>query len=530
MPIQHIFIVYLIGTLIVFLPSFGIAKLFKKAGVPEWKAYVPFYNTWEMQKLTGRPMHWVFWQLIPVVGWFISPGIFIEFIKLFGKFSLGAHTAVSLAGPVYFPYLAIKENPKYLGPEAVNKHKKKGWREWVDAGIFAVVAATLIRTFVFEAYTIPTSSMEKTLLVKDFLFVSKLSYGTRIPNTPLSFPFVHNYMPFGSSKKSYSELIKIPYTRWFASPVKRNDCVVFNFPEGDTVINLPDYQSAQPYYDQIRNLNGTFDDNARQSILNNPDQWPIAVHPVDKTDNYIKRCVGIAGDILKVIDGVLFINGAKAFVSPTQANYYYFAAKSGSISEDDLRAVGISLNMEERTPDFSASGGTPYKANLTESELEKLKKIPNIDLASIKKEVSPLPTSPEQFGVTHTDNRVFPHDTTFFKWSLDNFGGDGILVPKKGSTIQLTPENIALYKRCISSYEGNKFEVRNGKPFINDKEETNYTFKMNYYWMMGDNRHKSQDSRYWGFVPEDRIVGKAWMIWMSWDGGPRWKRLFRMIK
>ncbi len=231
MPLNHLFIVYLIGTLIVFLPSFGLAKLFVKAGVPAWKAYVPFYNTWVMQDLAQRPKHWVFWQFIPVVGWFISPGIFIEFAKVFGKFGLGQHTAAALFAPIYFPYLAYKQDPKFIGPEAVKRHKKKGWREWVDAAIFAVVAATLIRTFVFEAYTIPSPSMEKTLLVRDFLFVSKLSYGPRIPNTPLSVPFVHNYLP-GSSWKSYSEAIKIPYTRWFASTPQRGDVVVFNFPAG----------------------------------------------------------------------------------------------------------------------------------------------------------------------------------------------------------------------------------------------------------------------------------------------------------
>ena len=175
MPTNQLFLVYLIGILIVFLPAVGFAKLFVKAGVPAWKAYVPFYNTWIMQELTHRPKHWVFWQLIPVVGWFISPGIFIEFAKVFGQFGLGQHTAASLAGPVYFPYLAYKVDPKFIGPAVVTKHKKKAWREWVDAAIFAVVAATLIRTFVFEAYTIPSPSMEKTLLVRDFLFVSKLS-------------------------------------------------------------------------------------------------------------------------------------------------------------------------------------------------------------------------------------------------------------------------------------------------------------------------------------------------------------------
>jgi signal peptidase I len=516
MPLQHLFIIYLIGTLIVFLPSFGLSKLFTMAGIPSWKAFVPFYNTWEMQKLTKRPMHWVFWQLIPVVGWFISPGIFIEFAKLFGKFSIPHHTGASLIAPLYFPYIANQKDTKFTGADAVKKHKKSAAREWFDAAIFAVVAATLIRTFIFEAYVIPTSSMEKTLLVRDFLFVSKLSYGPRIPNTPLSVPFVHNYLPFGSKRKSYSEAIKIPYTRWFASAVKRNDCVVFNYPEGDTVINLPEFQSADPYYDRIRDYDGTFNDNARQQYLGDPDQWPIAVHPVDKTDNYIKRCVAIAGDSLKIIRGILYINNEPAFVSPTQSNYYNFNIKTSVISEDDFRDAGIKLNMEERSPDFRHVEGNTYKVNVTARELEILKTMPNVDAASIKKEISEV------------RGYFFPYDTNYFKWSIDDFGP--IWIPAKGATISLTPANIALYKRCIGFYERNTFEQKDGKYFINGKEATSYTFKMNYYWMMGDNRHKSQDSRFWGFVSEDRVVGKAWMIWMSWDGGPRWKRLFRIVK
>lgn len=518
MPIQHLLIVYLIGTLIVFLPSFGLAKLFTKAGEQSWKAYVPFYNTWIMQGLAQRPKHWVFWQFIPVVGWFISPGIFIEFVKLFGKFGLGAHTAATLAGPVYFPYLAYKEDPKFIGAEAVRKHKKKGWREWVDAAIFAVVAATLIRTFVFEAYTIPSSSMEKTLLVKDFLFVSKMSYGPRIPNTPLSFPFVHNYLPFGSSRKSYLEWIKLPYIRWFASPVKRNDAVVFNFPEGDTVINLPGWQSARPYYNEIRQMDGTFSETRRRDILDNPDV-PIAVHPVDKSDNYIKRCVAIAGDSLKIENGILYINGEKAYVSPTSATYYYFTT-SKFIGEDELKQAGISLNQKEDyegSNDFQTTGSNSYKANLTLDELEKLKKIDGVLVNSINKEID-----------SSRSGYIFPYDTNYYRNTLDNF--ETIWVPKKGATVQLTPKNIPLYKRCIEVYEKNEWEQKNGKVYLNGQEASSYTFKMDYYWMMGDNRHKSQDSRYWGFVPEDRIVGKAWMIWFSWDGGPRWKRLFRIIK
>ncbi|HEY0752064.1 MAG TPA: signal peptidase I, partial [Chitinophagaceae bacterium] len=248
MPVEHILVVYLVSLLLVLLPSVGLAKMFEKAGVESWKAYVPFYNTWVMQDLAKRPKHWVFWQFIPVVGWFITPGIFIEFVKLFGRFSLGEHTLAALFAPFYFPYLGYSPKFHYIGPEGAKRYKKAGWREWVDAAIFAIVAATLIRTFVFEAYTIPSGSMEKTLLINDFLFVSKFSYGPRIPNTPLSIPFVHNYIP-GSKSTSYTKAIQLPYIRWFAAPVKRGDVVVFNFPAGDTVINADGFQSLRPYYD-----------------------------------------------------------------------------------------------------------------------------------------------------------------------------------------------------------------------------------------------------------------------------------------
>jgi len=520
MPLQHLLFIYLVQTLLVFLPSFGLTKLFEKAGVPGWKAFIPFYNTWIMETLAKRPRHWVFWQFIPVAGWFITPGIFIEFVKLYGKFSVGSHILAALLAPFYFPYIAYYKDVKYIGPEAAKKHKKTAGREWFDAAIFAIVAATLIRTFVFEAYTIPSASMEKTLLVNDFLFVSKWSYGPRLPNTPLSIPFIHNYIP-GTSWKSYSTLIKIPYIRWWPSPVKRNDDVVFNFPEGDTVINKPDYQSARPYYNFIRLWNGTFSDSLRQQILNDPD-LPIAVHPVDKTDNYIKRCVGIPGDSLKIIGGVLFVNNQPAFVSPTSATFYSFKTNNLMIDEDQLREAGIKLNQDDQDPDFLPGIGYTYRINITPVELEKLKKIPGVIVGSITKET--MPYSPDM----DPGERVFPHDSTYFKWSLDNFGP--VWVPKKDGLISLTPQNIDLYKRCIQVYEKNDWEQRDGKVFINGKEATSYTFKMNYYWMMGDNRHKSQDSRFWGFVPEDHIVGKAAIIWFSWEHGPRWNRLFRTVK
>ena len=521
MPLNQLFIVYLIGTLIVFLPSVGLAKLFVKAGVPAWKAYIPFYNTWVMQELTQRPKHWVFWQLIPVVGWFISPGIFIEFAKVFGRFGLGQHTAAALAAPVYFPYLAYKEDPKFIGPEAVKKHKKKGWREWVDAAIFAVVAATLIRTFIFEAYTIPSSSMEKTLLVRDFLFVSKLSYGPRIPNTPLSVPFVHNYMPVGTAK-SYSTAIKLPYMRWFASSPKAGDVVVFNFPAGDTVIHLPNYESKDPYYDVCRRLGQGDMEAGRKIVLADSRTYPLAIHPADKSDNYIKRCVGAAGDILEVKGGQVYLNGTKSIPPPKAQYTYTFKSKVGLNS--DLMKEDFDITEYGYDPDGSGN----ITANIPYDKVELFSKQSFL--------AGPLVPDNELYNSSYvhdyngstTSGDVFPYDTLYYKWTKDNYGP--VWIPKKKASVILNDSTYKLYERAIRVYENNDLTKKDGKFYINGKEETSYTFKMDYYWMMGDNRHGSQDSRFWGFVPEDRIVGKAWMIWFSWDGGPRWKRFFNFVK
>lgn len=510
MPLSHVLVVYLISLLLVWLPSFGLAKLFAKAGVASWKAYVPFYNTWVMQDLARRPKHWVFWQFIPVVGWFITPGIFIEFVKLFGRFSLGDHTLAALAAPFYFPYLGYSDKVRYIGPEGAKHYKKPAWREWVDAAVFAVVAATLIRTFIFEAYTIPSGSMERTLLINDFLFVNKFSYGPRIPNSPLSVPFIHNYLP-GSSRKSYTDLVQLPYIRWFSSPVKRGDVVVFNFPAGDTVINLEGYQSLTPYYDVIRSPQYGNEINGRRQVLGQPATFPIAVHAVDKTDNYIKRCVGVAGDTLEVRNNIVYINGVQENIPP-QSLIHYEVTIAGPIPD-----AGI---MKERYGIDAGKPGQPYinepgvyTMQLTHEAKEKMLK------DGFASSIEPTRNLNAQ--------AVFPYDR-IHRWTSDNFGK--IWIPAKGATLQLTTENYRIYERAIRVYEGNEFEMKNGQFILNGQAVTSYTFKMDYYWMMGDNRQGSQDSRFWGFVPEDRIVGKAWLIWFSWEGGPRWNRLFRTVK
>jgi signal peptidase I len=510
MPLQQLLVIYLIGTLLVFLPSFGVAKLFAKVGVPAWKAYIPFYNTWVMQETTQRPKHWVFWQFIPVVGWFITPGILIEFTKVFGVFSLRQHTMASLFGFAYFPWLAAKKDTKFIGPEAVKRYKKKSWREWVDAAIFAVVAATLIRTFVFEAYTIPSGSMEKTLLIRDFLFVSKLSYGPRIPNTPLSVPFVHNYLPILNTK-SYSELIELPYIRWFATAPKRGDVVVFNFPAGDTVIHATDFESLNPYIDIKRRADrGSPEDKA---ILADPENYPIVVHPVDKTDNYIKRCVGVSGDMLEIKDDVVYDNGVKQELPP-YSELNYIVTVTTQFFDQDVMKKEYDVDFDKQ--EYSSTGRpNEYRMLLTKKAKDKM--LQNGFAKSIIVDSA----------YNGRGGEVFPYDTAH-RWTRENFGP--VWIPKKNTPLKLTAENFSIYERAIRVYEKNDFYMANGKFYLNGKEVTEYTFKMDYYWMMGDNRQGSQDSRYWGFVPEDRIVGKAWMIWFSWDGGPRWKRLFNIVK
>ncbi|MBS1935588.1 MAG: signal peptidase I [Bacteroidetes bacterium] len=509
---NQILAVVLIGLLVIMLPAIGLYGMFRKAGVAGWKALVPFYNTWIMIEIAERPRYWFFLQFIPVVGWFITLGICIEFVKTFGKFRFYEHLLTVVAGALYFPYIGFNKKDKFVGTAAVKQHKKSSLREWIDAGVFAVVAATLIRTFVFEAYVIPTGSMEKTLLVNDFLFVSKFSYGPRIPNTPLAIPFIHHSIPY-TNWKSYVEWIKIPYTRWFPSPVKRNDVVVFNFPAGDTVINKDEYQSAHPYYDVCRELGNGNIDVGRQVVLNDPDDYPIAVHPVDKQENYIKRCVGLPGDTIAIKDNVVFINSVEQEPPPFSQVHYIVTTNGQQLDQDVMKEE---YNLDFDKGDYVPTGRpNEFAMALTKRAKDKMIKVGIIKSIAV------------DYNYNGGGGPVMPYDS-FHKWSRDNFGP--VWIPKKGSTITLTTENYAMYERAIRTYEKNKLEMRNDKFYINDKETNQYTFKMDYYWMMGDNRQDSQDSRYWGFVPEDHVVGEASLIWMSYEKGIRWNRLFRKIK
>ncbi|MEQ1554055.1 MAG: signal peptidase I [Ferruginibacter sp.] len=500
-------IVFIIGTIGWHIGMYG---MFKKAGIEPWKALIPFYNTWCMVQKMELPKYWFYLQFIPIAGQFITIWICIKFVEHYGRFDTLHHAAAVFFPFLYFPYLGYSKTERFAGKKVVDNYKKSAAREWIDAAAFAVVAATIIRTFVFEAYTIPTPSMEKTLLVNDFLFVSKFSYGPRIPNTPIAMPFVHHTMPF-VPVKSYSEAIQIPYTRWFATPVKRNDVVVFNFPVNDTLINDPivdgqqQFGSQTTYYKVVRDL-------GREETWNRYGN-DIITRPVDKRENFIKRCVAVGGDVLQVVNGKVVVNNIPQPLFPqSEKKYILHTPANAYMDKENLAALGINARLDQQG-ELNQIDQTNWLVNITNEEKPNLKLPAGYTISDY---------------ITEQDKELFPYYDTTHHWSADNFGP--ITIPQKGSTIELTPDNIIKYQRCIEVYEGNKFENLNGKILINGVATTKYTFKMNYYWMMGDNRHNSLDSRYWGFVPEDHVVGKASLIWFSWEGGPRWKRLFNTIK
>jgi signal peptidase I len=510
MTSHQVLILIFISLILFILPAFGLYFMFRKAGQPAWEGLVPVFNSYKMVTLSKRPIYLFVLQFIPVVGWFFTLAICVEFVKTFGKFRFYQHLLTVCTAGLYFLYVGLNKKDEYIGAGAAKKYKKSPAREWIDAGIFAVVAATLIRTFVFEAYVIPTPSMEKTLLVNDFLFVSKFSYGPRIPNTPIAMPFVHHTMPI-FDMKSYVEWIHIPYTRWFPSPVKRNDVVVFNFPAGDTVIDKEGYQSEQPYYDVARMLGNGDIDAGRQIILGDPDSYPLIVRPVDKQENYIKRCVAVSGDTLQIKNQIVYING-KVTALPAYSETNYIVTTNGQQLDETVMKDEYDIDINNPDEFQQTGSANRYAMLLTAAARDKMSK------SGLAKNISPYLDS---------SRNVYPYDPQYV-WTKDNYGP--IWIPRKGATLQLNTLNYPVYERAIRDYEKNKLEMRNGKIFINDREAASYTFKMDYYWMMGDNRHQSQDSRYWGFVPEDHVVGEAWMIWMSWKNGVRWSRLFKKIK
>ncbi len=501
---------YLVITILFSLASLvGLWGIFEKAGYKGWITLIPFYNLYIWLKIIRRPLWWYIFLLVPFIDVFVILLMIVETAKCFKKYGLVQQAVAALFPFFYLPYLAFSPKEKYSDPSKLPPVKKTVLREWVDAIIFAVIAASIIRIFLIEAYTIPTSSMEKTLLVGDYLFVSKISFGPKVPNTPLSFPFVHHTLPLTTSTKSYVEWIKLPYYRFPGlSKIHNMDVVVFNYPDGDTLSTK--FQSNISYYQLVRQY-------GRDAVWNNEEYFgKIIARPADKRENFIKRCIGIPGDTLQIIDRKVLINGHEE-QNPGIKQYKYIVKTDGNpINIKNLEKMDIT----EKTTTFNDGS---YEITLSDASLGKIKQFSNV--VSITPEIIPS-------GIW--DPNIFPFDSNY-KWNVDNFGP--IFVPRKGSTVNLSQENICLYARIIKVFENNDLQIRDGKIFINGKESNSYTFKMNYFWMMGDNRHNSADSRYWGFVPEDHIVGKAVFVWLSLnptksllDGKIRFNKLFRIIK
>lgn len=397
--------------------------------------------------------------------------------------------------------------------------KQKAWVEWLDAILFAVVVASLVRLLLFEAYVIPSGSMEKTLLIGDYIFVSKVSYGPKMPNTPLAFPFAHHTLPLTDHTPSFVSSWQWPYDRRAGfGHVERNDVVVFHFPEGDTVV--VGYQDRS-YYQMVRDM-------GREAVHR---ELQLLVRPVDRRENYIKRCVAIPGDKLEIRAGKVYINDQPQPHFPDMQHNYEIATNGNPINARMLDKFGI--YEEDR---LYNSLTHKYIMPLTASVCEQLKAFSNVE--------SVVPYNDVDYDLMA--RYIFPHDGR--RWTEDNFGP--LTVPAKGATVQLNRETLPIYRRIIEVYEHNTFEIQPGELRtegdstyrvpdtykINGVATTSYTFQMDYFFMMGDNRHHSLDSRFWGFVPEDHVVGKAVLVWLSTEKGRmfpmniRWRRIFTRIR
>lgn len=526
------FLFFIIVQIIHFL---GTWKLYQKAGRKAWEAAIPIYNGIVLMQIIKRPKWWIILLFIPIINLLMFPVIWIETIRTFGFYKKLDSFLVVVTLGLYIFYINYATDAKFNADRSLKPQSELG--EWVSSITFAIIAATIVHTYFMQPFTIPTSSLEKSLLVGDYLFVSKFHYGARVPSTVIAAPMVHDSLPF-TGTASYLKWPQLPYLRLPAlQKIKNNDIVCFNWPADSLATMWGDTSGKFTY------------------------------KPVDKKTNYVKRCVGIAGDTLQMIDGYFYINGKKNELpyraklqfyytyeskSPIDANTYpafllnkertgvyrilseYWEnekvqeaiKKNGNltkIGQDSLYtevAGGINPDLAQRLKMSSVS--TKININLTQEEVERLQKYPLT--VSVKK-------------INHgPDNAIFPH-VEKLQWSQDNFGP--IYIPKAGVTVKLDAESLPFYEQIIKNYENNDLVVNGNDIFINGKIATSYTFKQDYFWLVGDNRHNSLDARYWGYVPFDHVLGKPVMVWFSWDANApsfveklksiRWDRLFTTV-
>ena len=602
-------------------------KSFVKADRKSWEAFVPVYNYFIAFKIGCKKPWWSLLLIFPGVHLIMWSVVNVSYIRRFGYFSF----TDTLQG-IFFPYILLAKignsedsilpetnwmNGKEvdnrmwgdhlvlflslpiighaiaLALNAISREKPGGKtkvKEWGDSILFALVAASIIRTYAFEPFQIPTGSMEKTLLVGDFLFVNKLAYGPKVPVTPLSFPLVHNTIPW-VTMKSYSTLETVDYTRVPGfSKINRNDVVVFNYPSGDTAVYDPrmpnglmghdyhgilneeafylfqndtktrnNYGLAQKFYiDSLSKVN-IQDESLAQQLTNDfimkqffkdLPKWKseaktmlseekiahqngelikhhgLVYRPVDKRENYIKRCVAVAGDWIEIKNSVLHVNNEPAFI-PEFQNLQYIVTNIDVLSDAKMFELGI----ERERNDYYNIDNNRIVMNLTSSQLKTLKRM--YPKANFELYITPQYSDTTDALPTGTQMKeniaIFPKDPMINN-TMTNF--HRFQIPKKGMTVNITPKNIAWYRRIITAYEGHTLKEENNSIYVDGKEVTTYTFAMNYYWLMGDNRYNSADSRVWGCVPEDHVVGRASMVWFSKSSyaGVRWERLFNFIK